>query len=221
MKQTSETRTKRESDLRELLVREAENVASASLAFEQIIAAIAEYEELRPPIREADGITLHDAPLKAALRDDMAEVTHALEHAEKLIHALPRDSRRAFARASGYTFRQLDTVITDLTRGARRAVRKIDRMPNKPTNAARFLLAAEVARVIDKTLGITPTTTLNNPHTKRSRGGGAYDRILRATLAVVGITQCSTQPIMKAGLSLLNDPDEARGDRVTDTEAEE
>jgi hypothetical protein len=94
-------------------------------------------------------------------------------------------------------------------------------MPNKPTNTALYLLAADVAKVMRKTLGLEPTTTLDNPNAKRSRGGGAYDRILRATLAVVGITQCSTQPVMKAGLYLLSNPSEARGDLVTDTGAEE
>ena len=201
-------------------MREASGAEVAATAFEEIMAAVADYEAMCPPVRGADGVTPGEAPSIAAIRRDLEKLERAVSSVQGLIHGLSPGSRHLLARTAGLGFSELDRAMRPAVKLVRRAVRKAKELPDKHSNTHRNHLAADIARVMRNTLRIEPTQTRDDPGITRSRDGGAYARILRATLAVVGIKQFSVGTVMKAGLHLLDDPNDARGDRVSDAEAE-
>jgi hypothetical protein len=200
-------------------MREASGAEAAATAFEEIMAAIANYEAMRPPVRGADGMTPGEAPSVAAIRRDLEKLEHAVSSVQGLIHGLSPGSRHLLARTAGLGLSELDRAMRPAVKLVRRAVRKAKKLPDKHSNTHRDHLAADIARVMRNTLRIEPTQTRDDPGITRSRGGGAYAHILRAALAVVGIKQFSIGAVMKGGLYLLDDPNGARGDRLPDADA--
>ncbi len=217
--QSAKDREGLERALRALLMREASGAKTAATAFEKIMAAVADYEAMCPPVRHADGVTPGEALSVAAIRRDLEKLERAVSSVQKLIHGLSPGSRHLLARTTGLGFLELDRAMRPAVKLVRRAVRKAQELPDKHSDTRRDHLAADIARVMRNTLGIEPTKTRDDPEVARSRGGGAYARILRATLAVVGIKQFSVGTVMKAGLYLLDDPNSARGDRLPDADA--
>ncbi len=94
---------------------------------------------------------------------------------------------------------------------ARETVKKaqdqLAKRPHKVADSARNVLAYQVAFVFSNILKVNPSSTkASQLKENKSRGGAAYDRVLRATLKVAGVTNYDSGPLIATGLRLHEDP---------------
>ncbi|MBK7001821.1 MAG: hypothetical protein IPH35_18140 [Rhodoferax sp.] len=85
----------------------------------------------------------------------------------------------------------------------------MNQLADKTVDHYRNVLAYEVAVVFQDILKMKPSSTSAKQLTENNtttRGGGAYARVLEATLKAAGVTDCDVGPLITAGLRLLKDP---------------
>lgn len=173
-------------------------------------------------------------PSLAEARASVVALDTTLAKAQMQLSALPLDAMTAIGRATKVPIEELRSltvsdVDSDCDGNFRTAIGLVGKMgkdiekmrsavalamdelaarPHKVADAARNILAYRVAVVFTDILKKTPSSAKakqlkeNNP-----RGGAAYDRVLRATLKVAGVTNYDSGPLITAGLRLLKDPD--------------
>lgn len=185
---------------------EADSKDMVLVAFHQIVEAIGDYESVHLPMwdKRPDKFTdmLESGP--AEMRRELRQIWDALQSTQLQIRALPLNSRRLLARATGLSFRELDRVLVPLAKASRRAILKADDMPNKPPDDARDYLARDVARVMRDVLKKTPTRTRDEPLGDHAKSGALYARLLRVTFKVIGVEQYSTGKVVRRGIDLLD-----------------
>lgn len=129
---------------------------------------------------------------------------------------VPRDELRCLSKSdvdlgSDENFHsaigKIGAYIKHARQATERARDQLAKRPHKVANAARNILAYQVALVFRDILKKMPSCTrAKQLKDNKSRGGAAYDRVLRATLSVAGVTDYDSGPLIAAGLRLLKDP---------------
>jgi hypothetical protein len=142
---------------------------------------------------------------KPKLSDERKGLNRIIKNLKSLqqgIQNLPTDATQILHRQYKNTTGSLTAELTKFSIAAENTLEIISKKPNREINHHRVVLAYQVSRVLIETLKIKASTTLESQLKKNSiKGGAAYDRILRATLKVAGVTQYDPKALIIAGLS--------------------
>ena len=146
-------------------------------------------------------------PNLAEARASLLSLHHAICTTDKVLSDLPLNAITALTSASDSTFAVLRPNFSDLLLTVETARYLLLAEPDKVPDHHRVALAYQVAVVFRDILKIVPSSTrAKQLKDNKSRGGAAYDRVLRATLKAAGVTNYDSSPLISAGLRLLQDP---------------
>lgn len=148
-------------------------------------------------------------PNLAEARASLAALYKHLAKALKQLSNLPLNARAAVGQATNAPLGKMRLDLERVRQGVENALADLAAHPNKVADAARNVLAYEVAVVFRDILKVKPPSTSDKQLTANmttARGGAAYARVLRATLNAAGVTMYDPGTLIKAGLDLLNDP---------------
>lgn len=148
-------------------------------------------------------------PSLAESRSSVAALHKYLSQALEQLTALPLDARMAIGQATNAPLGKMCSDIEQVRKAVEQAMGELSNRPHKTADAARNVLAYEVAVVFRDVLKVKLSSTSEKqltPNMSTGRGGAAYARVLRATLKVAGVTSYDPGPLIKAGLRLLEDP---------------
>ena len=149
-------------------------------------------------------------PNLAEARASVAALHKHLTKALEQLSDLPLDARAAIGQATNAPLGKMRSDIEQVRQGVEKALVELSARPHKIADAARNVLAYQVAVVFRDTLKVKPTSTSDKQLTANmstARGGAAYARVLRATLKAAGVVNYDPGPLVTAGLALLKDPD--------------
>lgn len=143
----------------------------------------------------------------AEARASLLSLHHAICTADKVLSDLPLNAITALTSARDSTFAELRPDFSELLLTIETARYLLLAEPDKVPDHHRTALAYQVAVVFRDILKIAPSSTrAKQLKDIKSRGGAAYDRVLRATLKAAGVTNYDSSPLISAGLRLLQDP---------------
>jgi hypothetical protein len=148
-------------------------------------------------------------PSIAEARANVAELLNHLDKAQKLLSHMPLDAIAAISQATDMPVGKMRADIAQIQLAVEQALAELASRPNKVADAARNVLAYQVAVVFRDLLKLVPTSTTERQLTQNmstARGGAAYARTLRATLEVADVLNYDPGPLILAGLELLEDP---------------
>ena len=148
-------------------------------------------------------------PNLAEARASIAALHKYLANAKEQLSALPLDARTAIGQATNAPLGKMRSDIEQVRQAVEKALVELSARPHKVADAARNVLAYQVAVVFRDILNVKPTSTSEKqltPNMATARGGAAYARVLRATLKAAGVATCDPGPLITAGLRLLKDP---------------
>lgn len=148
------------------------------------------------------------ANLSEARSSVVALHKHLIRALEQLSD-LPLDARTAIGQATNAPLGKMRSDIEQVRQAVEKALAELSARPHKVTDSARNILAYQVAVVFRDILKVKPTSTSDKQLTQnmsRARGGGAYARVMRATLKAAGVFDYNASPLITAGLRLLKDP---------------
>ncbi len=148
-------------------------------------------------------------PNLAEARASVASLHRHLAKTLEQLSALPLDARMAIGQATNAPLGKMRSDIGQVRQGVEKALIELSARPHKIADAARNVLAYQVAVVFRDILNLKPTSTSEKQLTANmstARGGAAYARVLRATLQAAGVTTYDPGPLITAGLCLLKDP---------------
>lgn len=148
-------------------------------------------------------------PNLAEARASLAALHKHLAKALEQLADLPLDARAAIGQATNAPLGKMRSDIEQVRQAVENALTELTGRPNKVADAARNVLAYQVAVIFRDILDVKPTSTSDKQLTQNmttARGGAAYARVLRATLKVAGVTMYDAGPLITAGLRLLKDP---------------
>ena len=151
-----------------------------------LIDAADQYKASQPVV---DPKGRRSKPNLAEARASVAALDKSLAKAQEQMSTLPLDALTAISRASNAPIGKMRSDIEQVRRVVQLAQEALFARPHKVADADRHILAYGVAVVFTDILKKTPSSARakqlkeNNP-----RGGAAYDRVLRATLSIAGVT---------------------------------
>ncbi|APW46667.1 hypothetical protein [Rhodoferax antarcticus] len=148
-------------------------------------------------------------PNLAEARASVAALQKHLAKALEQLSVLPLDARTAIGQATNAPLGKMRSDIEQVRQVVEKALVELSARPRKIADAARNVLAYQVAAVFRDTLKVKPTSTSDKQLTANmstARGGAAYARVLRATLKAAGVVNYDPGPLIAAGLTLLKDP---------------
>lgn len=197
----------------------------AKPALSEMVYAALDAEELLPTSEDNQATVVgalvsaiedylhHLDPAVTAQRRELNALANALSNAAEKLDALSPQALQLFCRAADAPRGKASHAISEALHAAQIAAAKAARLPDKTPDHFKTVLACEIARVLKDHLGITPTLTRDNNHTRVGmRGGAAFARLLRKVLFIAGEEPPKDpHPIMKRALELLDNP---RGDFV-------
>ena len=175
-------------------------------AVESLMEAADQYTASRPVV---DPKGRHSKPNLAEARASIAALHKHLAKALEQLADLPLDARAAIGQATNAPLGKMRSDIEQVRQAAENALTELTARPNKVADAARNVLAYQVAVIFRDILNVMPTSTSDKQLTQNmttARGGAAYARVLRATLKAAGVTMYDAGPLITAGLRLLKDP---------------
>lgn len=181
------------------------NVVQA--AADELMNAAADYMASQPIV---DPQGRRSKPNLAEARASVATLHKHLTKAMEQLSDLPLDARTAIGQATNAPLGKMRSDIEQVQQAAEKALAELSARPNKVADAARYVLAYEVAVVFRDILNLMPTSTSDKQLTENmstARGGAAYARVLRATLEAAGVVNYNQGPLIAAGLALLKDRD--------------
>lgn len=144
----------------------------------------------------------------AEARASVAALHKHLAKAQEQLSDLSLDARAAIGQATNAPIGKMLSDIEEVRKAIQIALKALSARPHKVADAARNILAYQVAVVFTDILKKTPSSArAEQLKEKNPRGGAAYDRVLRATLKAAGVTNYDSGPLITAGLRLLRDPD--------------
>ena len=176
-------------------------------AADELMNAAADYMASQPIV---DPQGRRSKPNLAEARASVAALHKHLAKAQEQLSTLPLDARTAIGQATNAPLGKMRSDIEQVQQSVEKALAELSARPNKVPDAARYVLAYEVAVVFRDILNVMPTSTSDKQLTQNmstARGGGAYARVLRATLKAAGVVNYDPGPLITAGLASLNDPD--------------
>lgn len=145
-------------------------------------------------------------PNIAEARASVAALQKQLIKAQEQLSNLPLDAKTAICQVTGAPIGKIRFDIEQIRLTVEKTLAELTARPNKVADAARNVLAYQVALVFRDILQIKPSSTSAKQLKEiKSRGGAAYDRVLQATLSAAGITNYDSGPLITAGLSMLKD----------------
>lgn len=178
--------------------------AVAQLAVDDLMDAADQYKTSQPLV---DTQGRRSKPNIAEARASMAALHKQLAKVQEQLSNLPLDARTAIGQVTGAPLGKMKFDIAQVYQAVEKALDELVARPNKATDAARSILAYRVAVVFRDILKRKPSSTqAKQLKENKSRGGAAYDRVLRATLKAAGVINYDSGPLITAGLRLLNDP---------------
>ena len=148
-------------------------------------------------------------PNLAEARASVVALHQHLANAQEQLSALPLDARAAIGNSTNAPLGKMRSDIEQVRKAVEKALAELSARPHKVADAARNVLAYEVAVVFRDILNVKPTSTSEKqltPNMSTARGGAAYARVLRATLKAAGVAAYDPGPLITAGLRLLKDP---------------
>jgi hypothetical protein len=203
------------------------NQAVIPMAVDALMDAADQYMASHPLV---DRTGRRDKPRISEARAGLRALQSHLAKAQEQLSKLPLDAITAIGQATDIPLDELKCLSkSDVDLGsdenfhsavgkigseikrARQAVAlardQLVKRPHKVADAARNVLAYQVALVFRDILKKMPSSTrAKQLKDNKSRGGAAYDRVLRATLKAAGVTDYDSGPLITAGLRLLKDP---------------
>jgi hypothetical protein len=186
-------------------------------SIESVLLAALISEDLRPTSVEIEQQAIaelseavrgyqHELPPEVSrLRGELQSLQGALEVVQKELEDLSPQAIKAFCSALNAP---KGDAIKDALDAAQTASTHAAGMANKPANAARNILAYQVARVMRDILGVAPAATRDITDVSTgARSGAAYGRLLREVLIASGDSPPDDlYPLIVRGLRLLADP---------------
>lgn len=146
-------------------------------------------------------------PSIADARASLLALHQVLCTAECLFDDLQVNVITALTAVNGSTLAELKPDFSKLLLTIETARYLVLSEPDKTPDFHRRVLAYQVANVFTHILKKTPSATrAKQLKENKSRGGAAYDRVLRATFKAAGVTDYDSGPLITAGLRLLKDP---------------
>ena len=148
-------------------------------------------------------------PNLAEARASVVALHKHLANAQEQLSALPLDARAAIGNSTNAPLGKMRSDIEQVRKAVEKAQVELSARPQKVADAARNVLAYQVAVVFRDILKVEPPSTSDKQLTANmttARGGAAYARVLRATLNAAGVTMYDPGTLIKAGLDLLKDP---------------
>jgi hypothetical protein len=185
--------------------------AVAQLAVDDLMDAADQYKTSQPLV-DAQGRRSKPSIAKArasmaALHKQLAKAQEQLVKAQELLSSLPLNAKTAIGNVTDAPIGKMIFDIAQVCQAVEKALDELAARPNKVTDAARSILAYRVAVVFRDILKKKPSSTqAKQLKENKSRGGAAYDRVLRATLKAAGVINYGSGLLIAAGLRLLNDP---------------
>ena len=135
-------------------------------------------------------------------RKGLNKIIRNIKSLQNNITNLPINAKLLLGNKYKNTTGALTNELSNFCIAAENAIKSMEKIPNREKNPHRVALAYQVSRVLNETLKIKVTKTLESQLKENMiRGGAAYDRILRATLKVAGVTKYDPKALMAAGLS--------------------
>jgi hypothetical protein len=142
----------------------------------------------------------------AQSRTTLAEINKHLSKVTEQFEYLPPSALVALSDVAAEPIGKLRSHISRVQAVTQAAQTLLDARPDKTPDLSRNILAYQVAVVFRDILKKTPSSTkASQLKANKSRGGAAYDRVMRATLNIAGVTNYDAGPLIKAGLRLLTD----------------
>lgn len=141
-------------------------------------------------------------------RQALRRLLGSLEKIDRQLSNLPLKARTAVGEATNAPLGKITLPIREMLTAVPDALQSLESLPNKENDYHRAVLARQVGVVFEDILAMKPTSTRERQLTQNATGGrsgGAYARVLRATLKVAGITSYDSGPLIDAGLRLLKD----------------
>lgn len=148
-------------------------------------------------------------PNLAEARTNVAALHKHLTKALEQLSNLPLDARAAIGRATNAPLGKMRSDVEQVRQSVEKVLTDLAARPHKVADAARNVLAYQVAVVFRDILNVKPTSTSDKQLTANAstgRGGAAYARVLRATLKAAAVVNYDQGPLISAGLALLKDP---------------
>lgn len=143
----------------------------------------------------------------ADARASVAALHKALTAARKELENLPLPALSELTNAYDAPMGRLKADVAQVCTATETALKALKAQPDKAPDVARTALAHQVAVVFRDILKLKPSTTSDKSlNVTMKRGGAAYARVLRAALKAAGVNDYDPEPLIKAGLRLLNDP---------------
>jgi Holliday junction resolvasome RuvABC endonuclease subunit len=130
-------------------------------------------------------------PNLADARAGVAALHKHLANAIQQLSDLPLDALTAIGQVTNAPLGKMRADIEQVRHAVETALAELNDRPHKVADAARCVLAYQVAVVFRDLLHVKPTSTSDKqltPNMSTARGGAAYARVLRATLKTAGVT---------------------------------
>lgn len=175
-------------------------------AVEALMEAADQYVASQPMV---DPKGRRSKPNLAEARASVAALHKHLVKAQEQLANLPLGARAAIGQATNAPLGKMRSDIEQVRQAVENALAELTAQPNKIADAARNVLAYQVAVVFRDILNVKPTFTSEKqltPNMSTARGGATYARVLRATLKAAGVTMYDAGPLITAGQRLLKDP---------------
>ena len=142
----------------------------------------------------------------AVLHKHLTKAHDQLSKAVDKLSALPVDAIAAIGWATEAPVGKMRFDIENVCTAAQLALDQLNARPHKVADAARNVLAYQVAVVFIEILKLKPSSTSAKQLKEfQPRGGAAYARVLAATLHVAGVTDHDISPLITSGLRLLKE----------------
>jgi len=171
-----------------------------------LMDAADQYKASVPIVDKADR---RSRPTISGARAAVKNLDKTLEDALDQLGQLPINAVTALTDAQAAPLGKLRADLTQICAITKAAFVKLNSEPDKAADHARNILACDVAAVFRDILTLSPSATRDTAiAAKKSRGGAAYARVLRATLVAAGVTQnVDIGPLIDSGRRLLADPE--------------
>jgi hypothetical protein len=182
------------------------NPAAVLTAVDALVNAADGYMTSQPIV---DPKGRRSKPNLAEARASVAALHKHLAKALEQLSDLPLDARAAIGQATNAPLGKMRSDVEQVRQGVKKALVELSARPHKIADAARNVLAYQVAVVFRDILNMKPTSTSDKqltPNMSTARGGAAYARVLRSTLKAAGVVNYDPGPLITAGLRLLKDP---------------
>lgn len=170
-----------------------------------LLEAADQYKASSPIVDKAG---LRSKPAIAKARATVDKLDKTLQNALDQLGKLPINAVTAVTDAQDAPLGKLSADLNQIHAVIKTALAKVNGEPNKAADHARNVLAYHVAVVFRDILKLKPSAARDNAITiTNARGGAAYARVLRSTLAAAGVHHVDIGPLIDAGRALLSDPD--------------